>query len=62
MMGGVSRRREKVTGFGSGCLEGAKSLSWGFYDGVVGLVTEPIEGAKKEGGIGIAKGCGRGGE
>jgi len=43
-------------------VEGAKSLCWGFYDGVVGLVVDPIDGALREGPIGFAKGCGRGGE
>ena len=61
-MGAALRPRQKVTGLGSGCVEGAKSLCWGFYDGVVGLVVDPIDGALREGPIGFAKGCGRGGE
>jgi hypothetical protein len=32
----------------------------GFWDGITGLVTQPIMGAKKEGGAGFVKGIGRG--
>ena len=32
----------------------------GFYDGITGLVTQPLEGAKREGFSGLAKGFGKG--
>ena len=30
------------------------------YDGITGLVTQPLEGAKKEGVVGLVKGFGKG--
>ena len=40
--------------------ESAKEFGFGFYDGVSGLVTQPLEGAKKEGVVGLIKGFGKG--
>ena len=37
-----------------------QELGHGFWDGVTGLVTQPIKGAQKEGGVGFVKGFGRG--
>ncbi|KAG8695793.1 hypothetical protein FRC09_008927 [Ceratobasidium sp. 395] len=44
---------------GSGFKEGAKGLFYGYYDGITGLVKEPLAGAKKEGFLGFIKGSGR---
>lgn len=38
----------------------SQELGLGFWNGITGLVTQPIEGAKKEGGAGFLKGIGRG--
>jgi hypothetical protein len=62
IMGSTSRRRNKVTGFASGWVEGGKRISWGMYDGAVGLVVDPLDGALREGPKGFVKGCGRGGK
>ncbi|KAI0383627.1 glycosyltransferase family 1 protein [Hypomontagnella monticulosa] len=51
---------EKVTGFGSGLKVAGKEFGFGIYDGITGLVTQPIRGAEKDGGIGLLKGFGRG--
>ena len=37
-----------------------KEFGFGFYDGISGLVTQPLDGAKKEGFSGFAKGFGKG--
>ena len=37
-----------------------KEFSYGFYDGISGLVTQPLDGAKKEGMAGALKGFGKG--
>lgn len=37
-----------------------KEFGFGFYDGISGLVTQPLEGAKKEGMTGLLKGFAKG--
>ena len=37
-----------------------QEFGFGFYDGISGLVTQPIEGVKKEGFTGLIKGFGKG--
>ena len=54
------RPMEKVTGFASGLRVASKEFGLGFYDGVSGLVTQPLKGAEKEGGRGLLKGFGKG--
>lgn len=54
------RKSEKVTGLSSGLRIAGKEFGYGFYDGISGLVTQPIEGAKKEGAAGFVKGFGKG--
>ncbi|KAL9116784.1 MAG: hypothetical protein Q9187_006686 [Circinaria calcarea] len=54
------RRTEKITGLQSGLKAAGKEFGFGFYDGVSGLVTHPLEGAKKEGVTGLLKGFGKG--
>lgn len=55
-MGAQSRRRGKVDSFTSGVEEGAKGMAFGLYDGITGLVTEPLRGAKTGGVDGFIKG------
>ena len=51
---------EKVTDLNSGIKVAGKELGLGFYDGIAGLVTQPIRGAEKEGAGGFVKGIGKG--
>ena len=48
MLGSEVRQRGEVKSFGDGVREGAKGLFYGYWDGITGLVTEPIAGGKKE--------------
>ena len=50
----------KVTGIGSGAVEGCKELVLGVYDGISGVFTQPIYGAIENGPAGFAKGVGKG--
>ncbi|KAF4462148.1 hypothetical protein FALBO_11044 [Fusarium albosuccineum] len=54
------RPAEKVTGLGSGIVVAGKELGYGLFDGVAGLVTQPLRGAEKEGVQGLVKGFGKG--
>lgn len=54
------REVSKVTGFQSGLKAAGKELSLGLYDGISGLVTQPIKGAKEDGAVGLVKGFGKG--
>ncbi|KAH9892140.1 glycosyltransferase family 1 protein [Xylariomycetidae sp. FL2044] len=54
------RPTEKVTGFGSGLKVAGKEFGFGLFDGITGLVTQPLSGAEKEGGMGLLKGFGKG--
>lgn len=56
LMGAQMRRRGKVDSFSSGVEEGAKGMAYGLYDGITGLVTEPLRGAKSGGVDGFIKG------
>ncbi|QKD56925.2 uncharacterized protein FOBCDRAFT_186169 [Fusarium oxysporum Fo47] len=44
----------------SGGVVAAKNFGSGFYRGITGVVTKPIEGAKAEGTVGLLKGIGKG--
>lgn len=73
LLGSDVRERGKVDDFSSGIKEAGKGLFYGYADGIAGLVTEPIEGGKKEVGgavqgmiqtelqgfMGVLKGMGR---
>lgn len=37
-----------------------QELAYGFYDGITGLVTQPIRGAQENGAIGAIAGIGKG--
>jgi len=54
------RRPPRVTGFHSGLRAGRDELIYGVMDGVTGIVTQPIRGAKQNGVVGAAKGVGFG--
>jgi len=54
------RPEARVTGFHSGLKAAGKEFSYGVYDGITGLVTQPIKGAKQGGAAGALKGLGRG--
>lgn len=51
---------EKVTDVGSGLRVAGKEFGFGLYDGISGLVMQPIKGAEKEGVTGLVKGVGKG--
>ncbi|KAF7898331.1 hypothetical protein EAF00_004777 [Botryotinia globosa] len=57
---------EKVRDYGpltdwkSGGVIAGKSFGYGFYDGITGIVTQPMQGAKKDGAVGFAKGLAKG--
>ncbi|KAI8626708.1 hypothetical protein F5Y19DRAFT_214387 [Xylariaceae sp. FL1651] len=54
------RPTEKVTSFSSGLKLAGKEFGLGMFDGITGLVTQPLKGAEKEGGAGLLKGLGKG--
>ncbi|OAA39642.1 UDP-glucuronosyl/UDP-glucosyltransferase [Metarhizium rileyi] len=51
---------EKVTDLNSGIKIAGKELGLGFFDGIAGLITQPIRGAEKDGAGGFVKGIGKG--
>ncbi|XP_046898786.1 vacuolar protein sorting-associated protein 13C isoform X4 [Hypomesus transpacificus] len=58
------KRREEMNrppkDFGESLAKGGKGFIKGFVGGVTGIVTKPVEGAKKEGAAGFFKGIGKG--
>ncbi|MCJ1288321.1 hypothetical protein MMC26_007676 [Xylographa opegraphella] len=54
------RQPDRITGFQSGIRAAGKEFGFGFYDGITGLVTQPLEGAKKQGMAGLVKGVAKG--
>ena len=54
------RPQERITGVKSGVKAVGKQFGLGWYDGVTGLVMQPIKGAQTEGAAGFAKGVGKG--
>jgi sterol 3beta-glucosyltransferase len=48
LYGSEVREHGKVTNFTSGIKEGSKGLFYGYYDGITGLIREPLKGAKEE--------------
>ncbi|TFK45549.1 glycosyltransferase family 1 protein [Heliocybe sulcata] len=59
LYGSEVRQSDRVTGFKSGVKEAGKGFFYGYYDGITGLVREPVAGAKKEGLVGAIKGSAR---
>lgn len=56
------RRRDPITGLGSGLKSAGKEFVLGFWDALSGTVREPYRAVKEEGGKGIGKGIWRGGK
>jgi hypothetical protein len=54
------RRRDNITGLGSGVKVASKEVVFGLFDGVTGLVMQPYYGTKKDGVVGFGKGIGKG--
>ncbi|OQV08036.1 hypothetical protein CLAIMM_12365 isoform 2 [Cladophialophora immunda] len=54
------RPQEQVSDFKSGAIAAGREFGLGWYDGVTGLVTQPWNGAQKEGASGLVKGIGKG--
>ena len=54
------RKSDQVTDFRSGLKAASKEFGYGMYDGITGLVTQPMKGAQKEGAAGFVKGIGKG--
>ncbi|PQE18815.1 glycosyltransferase family 28 domain-containing protein [Rutstroemia sp. NJR-2017a WRK4] len=54
------RPQAKVTDFQSGLKAAGKEFGYGMYDGITGLITQPMRGAEKEGAAGLLKGIGKG--
>ncbi|EXJ90385.1 hypothetical protein A1O1_03486 [Capronia coronata CBS 617.96] len=54
------RRNEKIVDLRSGLKVAGREFGYGFYDGITGLVTHPLAGAKKEGPAGFFKGAAKG--
>ncbi|XP_076984207.1 intermembrane lipid transfer protein VPS13C isoform X2 [Tamandua tetradactyla] len=58
------KRREEMgrqpKDFGDSLARGGKGFLRGVFDGVTGIITKPVEGAKKEGATGFFKGIGKG--
>lgn len=60
LYGEEPRHIPRVTGFQSGLKTAGKEFGVGLYDGITGLVTQPVTGAKQGGAGGFLKGLGRG--
>lgn len=54
------RKNEKIVDLRSGLKAAGREFGYGFYDGITGLVTQPLAGAKKEGPVGFFKGAAKG--
>lgn len=54
------RPAHKVEGFNSGLQAATREFGYGVYDGVTGLVSQPYNGAKREGVSGFFKGFAKG--
>lgn len=60
LIGSDTRGKGKITGWKSGFKEGGIGLGYGLWDGIAGIVTEPIVGAKQNGATGAMVGFGKG--
>lgn len=60
LYGGEVREHKKVTGFGSGVVEGSKGLAYGIYDGFADFVKQPAKGYEEKGVLGAVGGFGIG--
>ncbi|EFA81153.1 vacuolar protein sorting-associated protein [Heterostelium album PN500] len=55
-----TEERIKAKHIGQGILLGTKGLAIGFFDGITGIVTQPVMGAIHDGPVGLLKGIGKG--
>lgn len=53
-------QHQPVTDWKSGAVVAGKNFAWGLAEGVTGIVTQPVKGAREEGALGAVKGVGRG--
>eukprot|EP00884_Botryococcus_braunii_P010316 jgi/Botrbrau1/19286/Bobra.0073s0029.1 len=53
-------RQRNITGVGEGLAEGGEALGAAFYRGLTGLISKPLEGAKRDGVGGFVKGVSKG--
>ncbi|KAG9011899.1 hypothetical protein FRB94_007335, partial [Tulasnella sp. JGI-2019a] len=60
LYGSDVRPRGKVTDLKSGAVEGAKQFYYGMWDGLSGIVTKPMKGAKESGALGATTGAAKG--
>jgi hypothetical protein len=56
----AANRQQKARHAGDGILLGTRDFGKGLFQGITGVVTQPIKGAKEEGFVGALKGAGRG--
>jgi len=54
------RDSEHISDLRTGIKAASKEFGLGLYDGITGLVTQPVRGAQKEGAAGFIKGFGKG--
>lgn len=54
------REPSKVTDFRSGVAAAGREFAFGWYDGLSGLVMQPVDGVKRNGARGFLEGIGRG--
>jgi len=54
------RKSEKIVDLQSGLKAAGKEFGYGFYDGITGLITQPLAGARKEGAAGFIEGAAKG--
>ena len=54
------RTQDKIVDFKTGIAAAGKEFGYGWYDGISGLVTQPINGANKDGIKGFLGGIGKG--
>ncbi|CZS97393.1 probable sterol glucosyltransferase [Rhynchosporium agropyri] len=54
------RRPTRITGIKSGLKAAGEEFTFGIYDGVTGVVTQPYTGARDHGPVGFVKGVGMG--
>jgi EryCIII-like glycosyltransferase len=60
LYGEEPRQIDRVTDMSSGFRTAGKEFGYGMIDGIAGLVTQPLAGAKRDGAAGFFKGVGRG--
>ena len=54
------RTPPRISGFHSGLRAAGSEFTFGIYDGVTGLISQPYHGARKNGALGFVQGVGKG--